>query len=144
MGRFTLPSSGKIYVDTAILIYAIEGHPLYSPLLHPFWSHVHHRRIQAVTSELALLECLVKPLREGNADLEREFEDALYGPGVALIPVSKTLLKRAARLRAFNPSLRTPDAIHAATAINTQCLGFLANDRRFASVAGLNTFLISP
>ena len=35
MGAIALPPKGSVYVDTNILIYTIESHPDYFPLLSP-------------------------------------------------------------------------------------------------------------
>jgi hypothetical protein len=38
MGSLTLPATGPVYLDTQIFIYAVEKHPVYSPLLSPLRS----------------------------------------------------------------------------------------------------------
>jgi predicted nucleic acid-binding protein len=44
----------------------------------------------------------------------------------------------------FMPNdLKLPDAIHAATALSSQCTTFLTNDQRFQSVPGFQTVLLS-
>jgi predicted nucleic acid-binding protein len=48
----------------------------------------------------------------------------------------RDVLIEAARLRA-NVNIKLPDAIHAATALLTQCSTFVTNDRRFQNVLGL-------
>jgi predicted nucleic acid-binding protein len=59
-----------------------------------------------------------------------------------LIPISQTVLREAARLRAITPTLRTPDAIHAATAITSGCTEFLTNDRQLRTVANLPVVIL--
>ena len=58
----TLPSSGQIYVDANSVIYTVEKHPIYGPLLEPLWHAAQAGSIEVVSSELTLLECLVSPL----------------------------------------------------------------------------------
>lgn len=53
-------------LDTAPLIYFIEKHPTYLPLLLPFFEAVDHGDIQVVTSTLTLTEVLVHPYRDAN------------------------------------------------------------------------------
>lgn len=35
MGSLTLPAGAKVYVDTAILIYSVQVHPVYALLWRP-------------------------------------------------------------------------------------------------------------
>jgi len=58
-----------------------------------------------------------------------------------LVSIDQTILKEAARLRATT-NLKTPDAIHAATALNNVCTLFLTNDSQFRNVAGLPVVVV--
>ena len=74
-----------------------------------------------VTSELTWLEVLVGPLKSGDAALEGTYRAALgTTPDVRMVPISRVVLERAAALRAA-AGLKTPDAIHAATALTESC-----------------------
>ena len=100
--------------------------------------------LSAVTSELTLAEVLVKPLREHNATLAERYHRRLTsGPTLEVHPVSRTVLSRAAALRAGYPSIKLPDAIHAATATLRGCTTLITNDTRFASIANLPVVLLS-
>ena len=58
-----------------------------------------------------------------------------------LIVITEPILRDAARLRAqFN--LKTPDAIHAATALSVGCAQFITNDLIFRRVPGLNVIVL--
>ena len=37
MGALTLPASGLVYLDANPVIYTVEKHPVYGPLLQPLW-----------------------------------------------------------------------------------------------------------
>jgi predicted nucleic acid-binding protein len=54
-----------------------------------------------------------------------------------LISITPNILREAARLRATIPTLKTPDAIHAATALLSNCALFITNDLGFRRVPGL-------
>ncbi len=136
MGALTVPASGLVYIDTMTLIYTVERYPAYFPLLEPLWQTAQTGSIEIVSSELTLLEALVGPLKSGNATLVNAFEQALRGTSMRLIPITQTILREAARLRATT-KLRTPDALHAATAQKAACVLFVTNDVGFRCLASL-------
>jgi len=138
MGSLTLPLTGTVYVETPALIYTVERHPVYEPPLRPLWQAVEAETTMAVSSELALLETLVLPTRQGNAALQADYARLLLRtPHMRLLPITQDILREAARLRAAVPGLRTPDALHAATARLASCALFITNDRGFRRVPGL-------
>lgn len=142
MGSLALPGSGLIYLDTQILIYTVERHPIYEPLLRPIWQAVQAQTLEAVSSELALMETLVGPMKTGNTQLQLDYEQALLGTDLRLLPMSVPVLREATRLRATVPGLRTPDALHAATALLVGCDLFLTNDAIFRRIPQLSTVIL--
>lgn len=142
MGQLILPSSGTISIDTSVVIYTIEGNPDYYSLLEPLWSKFYTREIQIVSSELILMEALVVPLRNGNNSLVEDYEELLLLSQMQLVPISQSLLKQAANLRA-NTNVKTPDAIHAVTALSVSCNQFITNDKGFRNVPGLPVVILS-
>lgn len=137
MGSLSLPSSGSVYLDANSIIYSVEGVEPYRTLLEPLWLSSGPATFWLVSSELTLLEVLVRPIKTGNARLESNFRTILQrSSDVQLIPVTTVILERAAQLRAAN-GLKTPDAIHAATALEHGCTLFVTNDATFRRVPGL-------
>lgn len=141
MGQLNIPSSAVVYVDTAIVIYSVEFNPDYWQLLQPLWAKLQANEISIVSSELTLMECLVVPLRNGNNLLVDTYEQLLSSQ-ISLVPISQTILKHAAQLRATT-NLRTPDAIHAATALSQGCTLFITNDTGFRNVPNLSVVILS-
>ena len=138
MGSLTAQPSGAIYIDSNILIYTIERVAPYAQMLDPFWQELGAQRAYAITSELTALETLVGPMRSGDARLEALFRRVLYrSPTLRLISVTMDVMERAARLRADHSGLKTPDAIHAATALEAGVATFITNDLAFQRIAGL-------
>jgi len=142
MGQLILPSSGTIYIDTSVAIYTIEGNPDYYSLLQPLWSKFYAGEIQIISSELILMEVLVVPLRNGNNSLVADYEELLLSSQMQLIPISQFLLKQAANLRATT-NLKTPDAIHAVTALSLSCNQFITNDKGFRNVLDLPVVILN-
>ncbi len=136
MGALTVPSSGLVYLDANSVIYSVGRHPDYWPLLEPLWQAAKAKTIEIVSSDLVLMETLVGPLKSGNAPLALAFEQLFHQPQTRLIPITLAILREAARLRATT-KLKTPDAIHAATALSAGCALFVTNDAGFRGVSGL-------
>ncbi|MEH1824105.1 MAG: PIN domain-containing protein [Nostoc sp.] len=142
MGQLILPTSGSIYIDTSVAIYTIEGNPDYYSLLQPLWSKFYTGEIQIISSELILMEVLIVPLRNGNNSLVGDYEELLLSSQVQLISISQSILRQAASLRATS-NLKTPDAIHAATALSFNSNQFITNDKGFRNVPGLPVVILS-
>jgi predicted nucleic acid-binding protein len=138
-----LPAAGSVYLDANIFIYTVERIAPYSALLDQFWLDVRSAHAAVLTSELSALETLIRPLRDGNASLESAFRAVLFSsPDVRMLPVTMSILERAAQLRASG-SLKTPDAIHAATALEHGCALFVTNDVLFRRVLGLPVIILA-
>lgn len=142
MGTLAIPESSLVYVDTAIVIYSVEKVPDYFPALEPLWLRLKVGTLKMISSELTLMETLVLPLRDKNSDLVQVYENLLLASEIQAIPVTQSVLKEAAQLRALT-SRRTPDAIHAATAMGENCSIFLTNDADFRKVPDLPVVVLS-
>jgi predicted nucleic acid-binding protein len=138
----TLPASGLVYLDANPLIYSVEKHPVYGPLLQPLWQAAHAKTIDVVSSDLVLMETLVGPFKSGDTVLEKAYEQALLGTDLRLLPITQLILREAARLRATT-KLKTPDALHAATAMTAGCALFVTNDASFRGLAGLPLVILN-
>jgi len=143
MGTLTLPISGTVYVDTNTVIYRVEAVKPYIDVALPLWDALDAGTQNIATSELSVLEVLVKPLRLQNTSLQEIFSGTLYHtPGLLCIPISRQILEAAAQIRATF-GLKTPDAIHAATALSEGCTLFVTNDVAFRRIPGLKVAILS-
>ena len=137
MGQLNLPLRGLVYLDSDALIYLVEKIQPYSGLLLPLLQAVKAGPLQLVGSELLLLETLVKPVEQGDQRLEADFRRFLTSSrDMNLIPISQVVLEQALVLRVQH-RLRTPDSIHAATALLAPAALFVTNDPAFRRVSGL-------
>ncbi|HWE40025.1 MAG TPA: PIN domain-containing protein [Isosphaeraceae bacterium] len=125
-----------IYLDTVILISAIEGEPaLRSEALARL------RRLDAAgdrpaISDLTCLECLIKPIRTGDSALRDDYEKLLVAPGLIRLPITSAVFERATYYRALH-RYGLADSMHLATAALGGCGGFLTNDARLATFRDL-------
>jgi len=143
MGQLIIPSSSRVYIDTAVVIYTIEKNSDYWSLLQPLWLKFQTGEIDIISSELLLMEVLVRPLRNADNSLIADYEELLLSTEMQLIPISQSLLREAASLRASTANLRTPDAIHVATSFVANCTLFLTNDKRLRNVPNLPITILS-
>jgi predicted nucleic acid-binding protein len=70
-------------------------------------------------------------LRAGDAATLAQFDVFFAGVEISLIEVSAAIIERATELRA-KYNLRTPDALHYATAVDIGAAVFLTRDRALA------------
>lgn len=143
MGKLTLPASGVIYVDTQIVIYSIETQAPYWSLLLPLWQAAQTGSITIVSSELILMETLVGPLKQQDTVLTKAYEQLFQSAEMRLLPITQPILRQAAHLRAAIPGLRTPDALHAATAVLANCALLLTNDNGFRRIPRLSCVILN-
>lgn len=119
-----------IYLDACLLIYLVEGHPL--------WGEAVGRSIAAAgnarfgISPLVECECLVGPIRRGDPVLEPAYEDLFAA--VLILEMPEAVYRQAAALRA-RFGLRTPDALHLACAQHHRCDALWTNDERLAQAS---------
>ena len=134
---------GKIVaLDTAPLIYFIEEHPDFLPIVAPFFEALDRGDLEVVTSTITLLEVLVHPLRESNHEALQKYRDVLINAqGMTLVDVSADIAVMASSLRA-SYGIKTPDAILIATAIQNGAAAFLTNDRALKQVAEIQVLIV--
>jgi predicted nucleic acid-binding protein len=126
-----------VALDTNVFIYHLEANPLYVSLTTEVFDWLVRPGNRAITSTLTMAEVLVQPYREANEGLHRTYYGLLSQyPNLEWIPPDLHIAEAAARLRATY-RLRTPDAIHVATAIRSGASGFLSNDAAFIRVADI-------
>lgn len=123
-----------VFLDTAPLIYFIEGHSEYQEKLMTCFLANDDDEFTFITSSITLLEVLVKPLRERRPKLVAQYREIfLNASGILLVEVSNDIAEGAAKLRA-KYNLKTPDAIQVATALEHQADYFFTNDYRLAVI----------
>lgn len=137
MGLIEAIDGRRTYLDANIFIYLFEAPAAYQATLGALVHALDAGMLDAVTSELSLAEVLVKPMREAPAYVPIYRQYLHSRPHFDVLPVTRTLLIEAARLRATT-RLKLPDAIHAATALEARCGVLLTNDGRLKRLPGLD------
>lgn len=137
-----LKGVGRLYIETAPLIYYVETHPAYLARMDAIIEMVENRPIRTFSSVITLAEVLIQPLRMGDKSLEQEYREILVNSGgYRLIPITVRVAESAADLRA-RYNLRIPDALHVASALRTGCDAFLTNDIGIKRVTELTVLVL--
>ena len=125
-----------IYVDSGIILRLVEGIAAIRAPIETRLRALRSPGIIVVTSRLAMLECRCKPLRSNDRDVLALYDAWFASREVAIREVDAAVVERATDIRA-QFGLKTPDAIHAATALLSGSSAFWTTDRTFQKIAAL-------
>ena len=96
-GGFT---GDTIYLDTNVLIFAVEQGNPWTELLRELFEAIDDRAIHAFTSELTIAEVLSKPIAVGAGDLVEKYDQLLSSESIIkVVPIDRPILQLAAKLR---------------------------------------------
>ncbi|GLI92772.1 type II toxin-antitoxin system VapC family toxin [Methylocystis echinoides] len=127
----------RVYFDTNVFIYLLEGFPSFDSELQDIRDCILHAEAAISTSELTICEALVKPFRANDSRLLVTYRQFIEESGAfAVLPTHRDIYVRAGLYRA-QFGLKTPDAIHVATAVDAKCGVFLSNDKNLKVPHGL-------
>ncbi|MEW6088327.1 MAG: type II toxin-antitoxin system VapC family toxin [bacterium] len=137
-----ISSCKKISLDTSVFIYHFEENPRYLKLTQQILNFIASQKINAFCSELIILEILVQPYKKEGNDLIDRYEILLSNfPHLTILPVDRSVLRKAAELRA-RYHIKSPDAIHLASAINSESEIFIGNDRNLSKVDDVDVIFL--
>ena len=130
------------YLDANVFIYAVEGFERFASVSKQLLAALDAGNLKGLTSELTLAEVLVAPIRQSRYDGVAEFEALLSGrPTLQLIPINRAILRRSAEHRAILGGT-LPDAIHTATAFESDCTHFITADRNLKTSPSIELVLL--
>jgi predicted nucleic acid-binding protein len=132
-----------IFIDTAPIIYYIEAHPQFGPLVKNIIDDLQAGKLIAFSSVVTLTEVLPKPIEAGDEKLARRFAEFLkFGRNINLIEISERIADKAGRLRGKYSSLRTIDAIQISAALDIDADVFLTNDATLKKIKEINVLVL--
>ena len=123
-----ITGSGKICIDSSILIYHLEDIGPYNQLTQILLREAAKGCASCIISALTITELLTKPYSlkdDEKIGLFKEFIESL--PNTSIQAIDCGIAKMAASLRA-NHNLGTPDSLILTTALQTECRLFVTND----------------
>jgi uncharacterized protein len=142
------------YLDTMIIIYAVEGNPADQQRALNHIGLLEHAGHRFVISELSRTECLVQVMGSGAGQRLSDFFRYFHNPNLRTVALSTAAYARAAAIRGAcyyptNPGARPrryglPDALHLAAAIESGCDRFLTNDAQLANFPDIVVEVLPP
>ena len=131
----------ELFLDTAPVIYHVEGNPAYQPLTDQVFQTIQAGNLSAVTSTITLSECLVHPYRHGDMALARKFRNVITAGVNTRYVGMDAVAEQAAEVRA-RYNLKLADAFQIAAAIAAGCDAFLTNDPALKRVGGITILVL--
>lgn len=128
--------------DSAPLIYFIEKNLTYLPLMKAIFRQLDKGDFLGHTSALTLTELLSMPKKHRLRQVENEYYDLLlFSRNFRTHAITIDTALQAADLRA-RYNLRTPDAIHVASALTAGCDALLTNDRQLKRIEEITILVL--
>jgi predicted nucleic acid-binding protein len=119
----------RVYMDTMIFIYLMEGYSKLEAQLLEIRDSFLNKEAEFFTSDLTLCEVLVIPFKLNNEIMIAQYRNFIEQSGaIGLRSITRATYVQAAVFRA-QFGLKTPDAVHVSSAVETGCNIFLTNDK---------------
>ena len=136
----SLSSVGKISLDANIILYYLHQDKNFGKQSLRLLTAIKNRT--KVISTLIYAESFVYIFEQADESLEKKQLKALEKiPKLKIVAPTKKICLLAAQLRAAY-RLKTPDAIHLATAIDSGCDVFITNDDNLKKVQEITVFTL--
>ena len=129
-----LASGALLLIDTAPIVYHLEGHPELGPRFRPLFEAHAEGRLRFAVTTVTLAEVVTGPLGAGDEALARRYRAVLES--WRLVPLDADIAETAARLRA-TLRLKLPDAVQAASALAVNAAALVTHDRYFDRMSAL-------
>ena len=134
----------SVFLDASALIYLLEGEPQVREAVTAVLADLRSGTEDPALaiSALSLLECRVRPLRQGDNKVLARYDEFFSDPGLIKVSLAERVLERATQLRADH-GLKTPDAIQAASALALgEGVQFVTGDKDFGRLMELTVHQI--
>lgn len=118
-----------ICLDANCVVYLVEKNPVWGPKVVARLAAGRAGGHAVAVCDLARAECLLGPMKSGDAALLADYQRFFASAAVQMLPLTAAVCERAAEVRvASATSIKLPDALHLAAAIVSGCGVFLTND----------------
>ncbi|KYC41797.1 twitching motility protein PilT [Scytonema hofmannii PCC 7110] len=133
----------RLFLDSAPVIYAVEENLQYLPIVREIFERIENGLLIGVTSPVTLAECLVRPYRLEQINLQQQYMELFFNTeNIIFEPIiNSSIALDAAQIRA-KYNLQLPDAFQIAVALAASCEAFLTNDVVFKRITELQVLLL--
>jgi len=140
-----IESFSSIYLDTAPVIYFVEGHQEFGPLVKTVMETGKKGQVELISSVVTLTEVLPRPVQMNSWKLVNQLVDFLRsGDLIHLVEITPDVAQQAGILRGSYPFLRTLDAVQIAASLEVGADAFLTNDKKLRKVtAGVEIIVLA-
>jgi len=129
-----LPEQALLLMDSAPIIYVLEGHPRLSRRFRPIFEAHAAGRLRFAVTTITVAEVLTGPLQAADEALARRYRAILESWEAVALDID--IAEGAARLRA-SLRLKLADAVQAASALAINAAALVTHDRDFSRVTSL-------
>jgi len=123
----------RIYWDTMLFIYLLEGHPSFSPRARQLLDRAYNRGDSLYTSCLALGEVMAGAEKSPKPQKALDLRQTILEMGFTCLPFDGGAVAPFSRLRA-KERIKVADAIHLACAASAGIDLFLTGDKQLAKL----------
>ena len=129
-------------IDSVIFAYFLQSHPEYGIRAEKILETVEKGERKGIFSVIGVIEVLTAPKQLGHPEVATEYREFFANfPNLKIKGITEGVVERASDLRA-KYGLRTPDAIHIATAIDFGAQSFVTNDQRLKKITEIEVILL--
>ena len=129
-----LPEHALLLLDSAPIIYFLEGHPKFGPRFKPVFVAHSVGGVRFATTTITVAEILTGPLQAGDEALARRYRTILES--WQMVELNIQIAESAARLRG-SLRLKLADAVQVASALAINATAIVTHDRDFSRIRSL-------
>lgn len=131
-----------IAIDSVIFIYVWNKQPDFFKRARQILERISSGQAIGVFSQIGLIELLTGPKKQGKKGLALLYKERMANfPNLRILSLNDNIVDISSDLRA-RYNLRTPDAIHIATAMDAKADKFITNDKSLKKIREIKIELL--
>lgn len=133
----------RVGLDSMEFIYFLEDNSQFGALSEVIFELAERNKITVISSILVLIEVLTGYRRANDETSEQEFKQMMKEfPNIEVYDLNNHLINKVVDLRT-KYNIKTPDAIHIATAIENKAEAFITNDKLLSKIKEIKIICLS-